>query len=133
MNSKDVWDSYASRPAHEPVCPPPPGVACTMSLPEEVVEAIAEHAAAIVLERLSESSPASPYLSVAEAAERIRAKPQRVHDLLSARKLKRYKDGRRTLVSREELDAYVAGGGRSRVAPALPPVSETPMNTSFER
>jgi excisionase family DNA binding protein len=89
-----------------------------------VVKVIAERAAEIVLERLSASSPTSPYLSVAEAAERIRAKPQRVHDLLSARRLTRYKDGRRTLVSREELDAYIVREGRSRVAPTLPPPSQ---------
>ena len=33
---------------------------------------------------------------------------QRVHDLLSARKLRRFKDGGRTLVLRGELEQYVA-------------------------
>jgi excisionase family DNA binding protein len=60
-------------------------------------------------------------LSVEEAAEHLRAKRQRVYDLLSARRLTRYKDGKRVLVSRAELDAYLAGTGSSRIAPALPP------------
>ena len=127
MSSADAWDSSASRAAYEPAGPPRAGVACSLSLPDEVVEVIAERAAAIVLERLSVSSVESQYLSVAEAAGLIRAKPQRIYDLLSARRLTRYKDGRRTLVSREELDAYIAGGGRIRVAPVLPLSSQPRM------
>jgi excisionase family DNA binding protein len=65
-----------------------------------------------------------PYLTVAEAAAYLRAKPQRVYDLLSARQLSRHKDGRRVLISRAELDNYLAGIGSSRVAPALPPISQ---------
>jgi hypothetical protein len=44
-------------------------------LPEAVVEVIAARAAAIVLERSSMSSPASPFLTVKEAAEYLRARP----------------------------------------------------------
>ena len=51
----------------------------------------------------------SPYLTIPEAAEYLRCKRQRVDDLLSSRRLTRYKDGRRTLVNREELTAYVEG------------------------
>jgi excisionase family DNA binding protein len=49
----------------------------------------------------------SPYLTVLEAAELLRCKRQRVDDLLSQRRLSRYKDGSRTLVSRAELDEYL--------------------------
>lgn len=63
----------------------------------------------------------SQYLTVAEAAEHLRAKPQRVYDLLSARRLSRYKDGRRVLVARVELDEHLAREARSPVAPGLPP------------
>jgi excisionase family DNA binding protein len=97
------------------------------------VEVIAERAAEIVLERLSASSPTSPYCSVAEAAERIRAKPQRVYDLLSARRLTRFKDGRRTLVSRAEIDAYLADDARSRVAPTWPRPPQMPMGKGLAR
>jgi len=77
----------------------------------EVVEAIALRAAEIVLERSVAQSRAtsSPYLTVREAAEYLRAKPQRIYDLLSSRRLTRYKDGSRVLVSRAELDANLAG------------------------
>lgn len=92
----------------------------TLPVPRALVDAIAERAAELALDRLSGqalSEKASPYLSVSEAAEYLRAKPQRVYDLLSARRLTRFKDGSRVLVSRAEVDAYLAGG---RVAHALP-------------
>ena len=46
-------------------------------------------------------------LTVKQAAALIGAKPQRIYDLLSQRRLTRYKEGGRTLVSREELEALV--------------------------
>jgi excisionase family DNA binding protein len=58
--------------------------------------------------------PEPEYLSVAEAAERIRAKPQRVYDLLSDGRLTRHKDGSRVLVLRRELDAYVGNAPARR-------------------
>jgi excisionase family DNA binding protein len=78
-------------------------------LSADVVEAIAERAAEIVLERVATSAAASPYMTVPEAAEFLRAKRQRVDDLLSSGRLSRFKDGSRTLVSRAELEAYVEG------------------------
>lgn len=103
----------------------------SLVVPTELVELIAARAAEIVRHGVRGKDPtdsptprgweASPYLSVQEAAEHLRAERQRVYDLLSARKLTRYKDGRRVLVSRAELDAYLAGSHPRRVAPALPP------------
>jgi excisionase family DNA binding protein len=49
----------------------------------------------------------SPYLTVFEAAELLRCSRQRVDDLLSQRRLARYKDGSRTLVSREEIEEHL--------------------------
>ena len=99
-------------------------------LPPEAVEAIAERTAEIVLavveaRNRAGAELASPYLTVPEAAALLRAKPQRVYDLLSARRLSRYKDGARVLVAREELDAYLVAKGSSRIAPALPQLSPT--------
>ena len=54
----------------------------------------------------------SPYMTTAEAAAYLRAKPQRVHDLLSAGQLTRFKDGGRTLVLRAEVESLVAGTQR---------------------
>ncbi len=90
---------------------------------DALAEAIARRAAEIVLAELRQEPPAapsslSPYLTIKEAAEFLRCPRQRVDDLLSQRRLKRHKDGSRTLVSRAELEAYVTG---RRVAPSVAP------------
>lgn len=88
-----------------------------IELPSEVLDEIVARVAAIVLERAPTSAPASPYLSVDEAAAYLCAKRQRVYDLLSAGRLTRFKDGSRVLVARAELDAHLSG-----VAHRLPTV-----------
>lgn len=51
----------------------------------------------------------SPYMSIPEAAKYLRCNRQRIDDLCSQRRLTRYKDGTRTLVSRAEIDAHLNG------------------------
>jgi excisionase family DNA binding protein len=84
----------------------------SFSLPAEAVEAIARQAAELVLERLELSSsgrPASPWLTVSEAAELLRCKPQRIYDLRSSGRLSGDGDGDRALIRRDELERYIAG------------------------
>ena len=80
-----------------------------VQLPDDVLESVAERAAAIVLERLADERPNgdSEFCSVAEAAEVLRSSRQRVYDLLSDGRLTRHKDGSRVLVSRSELVAHL--------------------------
>jgi excisionase family DNA binding protein len=86
-----------------------------LALPDELVEEIAQRAAAIVLERQrAEADAPSRMLTVIEAAAFLRAKPQRVYDLLSEGRLTRHKDGRRVLVDRQELERHLDGGRRGR-------------------
>ncbi len=101
-------------------------IQCSIMLNSDTIDEIARRAAAIVLDQLRADVDGSPYLSVSEAAARLRAKPQRIYDLLSARRLTRFKDGRRTLVSRDEIDAYLA---LNSVAPAWPHNSPTRMRS----
>src|SRR5258708_824483 len=101
------------------------GSRLTVDLPASFLEAVAERAAELVLERLGEQRQASPYLSVDEAAEYLRCSKQRVYDLLSARRISKLKDGSRVLLVRAELDEYVS----RRVARALPPASQNGMRT----
>jgi excisionase family DNA binding protein len=98
----------------------------TLPIPDKFLEQLAELVTARVLANLdaNPSTVASPYLTVAEAADYLRARKQRVYDLLSARRLTRYKDGSRVLISRAELDDYLAVSRSSRVAPTLPPTSQ---------
>ena len=94
--------------------PGPPSI--TLELSAEQLEALALRAAEIIADRARTSSQArsdSPYLSVQEAAALLRSKPQRVYDLLSSRRLSRFKDGSRVLISREEVEAYLANQNRS--------------------
>ena len=87
----------------------------TISLPPDLIDAIAQQAAQLVRKEISEqaSRPFSPYMTIPEAAEYLRCSRQRIDDLLSQRRLDRYKDGSRTLLSRAELEAYLKrDGGR---------------------
>jgi excisionase family DNA binding protein len=89
--------------------------ALRLDVPPELVNAIAELVVPRVLAELRACEIGrgreAEYLTVVEAANRLCAKPQRVYDLLSAGRLRRYKDGARVLMKRAELDAYVADGG----------------------
>lgn len=100
-----------------PAGPATLSVATTTTFPTELLEAIAERVAEMLDgSTLGSSWAGSPYLTVTEAAEYIRARRQRVDDLLSQRRLTRVKDGRRTLILREELDRYLAGEKTGRFA-----------------
>lgn len=75
-----------------------------LTIPPELVEEIAQRAAEILEARGAvECAPASEFLSIAEAADFLRCKRQRVDDLLSAGHLTRVKEGGRTLIRRSEL------------------------------
>jgi excisionase family DNA binding protein len=82
----------------------------SLTLASEVIEAIAQRTAEIVLARLDGQcgrESASLFLTVPEAAAVLRSKRQRVDDLLSSGRLSRVKDGSRTLIRREQLLAYL--------------------------
>ena len=72
-----------------------------------VAELVAEE-----IDRLHPAEPGSPYLTVEQAAAYIGAGRQRVYDLVSDGRLRRYRDGSRVLVRRDELDSYLVVGGR---------------------
>jgi excisionase family DNA binding protein len=71
--------------------------------------------AGAVAQLLPSAGPAvevSPYLTVAQAAAYLQTSRQRIYDLLSARRLPKYKDGARVLVRRDDLDTYLRGNQR---------------------
>ena len=59
--------------------------------------------------RLAPPAPVSEYLSPDEAAAFLRSNRQRIYDLVSARRLRKFKDGSRLLIARADLERYVAG------------------------
>jgi excisionase family DNA binding protein len=79
--------------------------ALALELPTQLLEEIAARAAELLLPYLTAAQTCSPYMTVPEAAELLRCKRQRIDDLLSARKLTRHKEGRRTLLLRAEVEA----------------------------
>ena len=84
-------------------------VTLTGELSEEAIERIAARAAEVAAGRIADAASRSPYLSIPEAAELLRCKRQRVDDLLCQRRLTRVKEGRRTLILRAEVEAYLRG------------------------
>lgn len=79
-------------------------------IPAESVEAIAQRAAAIVLEQLGDRAGGErEWLTVAEAAEYIRCQPQRIYELRSDGRLPKHSEGGRALVRRRDLDGLIAG------------------------
>jgi hypothetical protein len=83
----------------------------SVRLPDDFLEQVAQRVAEILAPRF-EPAPASPYMTIQEAAGYLRCNPQRIYDLRSAGVLTKH--GR--LVSRAELDASVLPpDGRSRM------------------
>jgi excisionase family DNA binding protein len=79
-----------------------------LEISDATMAAIAERVAQILTpERAPAPAPVSPYMTIPEAAEYLRCSRQRVDDLLSARRLTRVKEGRRTLVRRDEIEAHL--------------------------
>jgi excisionase family DNA binding protein len=84
----------------------------SVELSAEQIEQIAKRAAEIIAAQVAPAANDSPYLSVAEAAAFLRTRRQRIDDLLSEGLLTRIKDGNRTLIARDELEAHLRGETR---------------------
>lgn len=80
-----------------------------LSLPPDVLEAIAQRAAELLLEQRSATTDRSPWRTVDEAADYLRCSSrQRIYDLVHEGKLKPRRDGKRLLFHRnDDLDAYL--------------------------
>ena len=99
----------------------PPGVAPNANLPslalpvpDALVEAVAERAAALVAAQLSPER--EPWIGVPDAAAHIAAPRSRVYALAacSPPRIPHRKDGSRLLFRRSELDAWLDTGGGKR-------------------
>jgi excisionase family DNA binding protein len=78
-------------------------VSIRIELADEEIQRIAHKAAAIVQDQLA--TELEPFVGVAEAAAYLSCKPQRIYE--QRHRLPHYKDGRRLLFRRSELDAYL--------------------------
>lgn len=84
------------------------GLPISLQLDEQALEAVAQRVAAILADQASE---VDPLLSVAEAADYLRAPKSRLYDLHSSGRLVAVKDGSRVLFRRSAIDAYLEGRG----------------------
>lgn len=84
-------------------------VAVIAALDDEALDALAE----LLRPRLGlEQNGRCRWMTVPEAAEYIRAKPQRVYDLISQGRLPAGRDGTRRLLARDDLDSYLEAARR---------------------
>jgi hypothetical protein len=92
------------------VSDPPPARELAISVPEHLVEAIAQRAAAIVLERQREE-PAARWLYGAKAAAEYLCWPvKRVTNMVAAGAIPHHRSGARLMFSTAELDRCVRRG-----------------------
>jgi excisionase family DNA binding protein len=86
-----------------------------LTLPPEVLEALAQRAAELVVGMVAAGpARAEPWISVEQAAAHLCCPKSRVYSLVSARRIPYQKDGSRVLFKASELDAWVAEGGGIR-------------------
>jgi excisionase family DNA binding protein len=76
----------------------------TIRLTDDQLAEIAERAVALIP---MATAPVSPWLNAAEAAEHLRCRKDRIYDLIALGKLHPRRDGRRVLLRRGDLDAYI--------------------------
>jgi excisionase family DNA binding protein len=84
----------------------------SITLPEEVLEAIAERAAELLAER--QRAQPEGYLDVAGAAGFLACPTSRIYALVSANRIPHHRDGSRLLFDRAELRVHVNNGGAKR-------------------
>jgi len=78
----------------------------SLAVPPELVEAVAERVAEVLAERAPTASDG--YLGVEEAAAYLASPKSRVYELVAAKRVRHYRDGRRVLFKAEDLDAALS-------------------------
>lgn len=98
-------------PSREPR-PHPDGVCVEVTLNDELVAAIAERTAALIVPRMAAAGDG--FLDVDGAAAFLSCPRSRIYALSSAGRIPHHHDGSRLLFDRDELHAYVVAGGARR-------------------
>ena len=88
-------------------------------LVEAIERCVDERVRAALAEHRDRSDP--PWLTIAEAADYLRVSERTVDRLVARRRLRSSTIGRRRLVSRDDLDAYMRATTGEEVAPTTPP------------
>lgn len=77
-----------------------------LPLPPELIDRFAEQVADRLAARMA--PPSEPYLNVDRAAEHLACGKRRIYDLVERGAIACYRDGKRLLFRRSDLDAYVS-------------------------
>ena len=77
----------------------------------ELVRVVEELRARVQELEQGETAPRSPWLSIAEAADYLRTSERTVHRLVNRNRVRSMTIGRRRLLHRHDLDAYLGGDG----------------------
>ena len=82
----------------------------TLTVPDAIIEAVADRVATIVKSEIgTTTTTATPYMTVAEAAEYLRWSKERIYKLTAARAIPHIKHEGRLLFRRSDLDAWLDG------------------------
>jgi excisionase family DNA binding protein len=84
----------------------------TIELPDDLADQIAAKVAELLVDQLGAPVDPDRLMTVPEAAEYLRAKPQRVYDLVGQGRIEAERDGTRVLIRKAALDRHLAGGSR---------------------
>lgn len=89
----------------------PMGAELSLSIPDALVDAVAERVAARLIPHVDAASKPTSWLDVEGAARYLACEPHRIYDLVSTGRLRPAKDGRRSLFRPAWLDAYLEEEG----------------------
>ncbi len=78
----------------------------SLHLPDATVNALIERITARVRKELERTEP---YMTPDEAGTYMGGDRRRIYDLIAAKKLPSYRDGRKVLVRRSDIDTYLRG------------------------
>ena len=88
------------------------GSGLSLAVPPELVEAVAERVAELLVER--HAPEPEPWIGVEQAADHLACPKSRLYALVSAGRIPHRKDGSRLLFRRTELDDWLEQGGAKR-------------------
>ena len=83
-----------------------------LDVPDSLLERLADLVAARINAKLVDSN-GSPWMTADQAADYLGCSVSRIRTLTLTRELPHYRDGRRPLYHRDEVDAFVRAGGAS--------------------
>jgi excisionase family DNA binding protein len=85
----------------------------SLAVPEDLIDTVARRVLELLDDRDGATGP-EPWIGVAEAAEHLHCKPQRIYALVHQGRLRPERDGSRLLFKRSELDVWLQSGSGIR-------------------